>query len=302
MAPSLSTATTAIVGTVATALAARSLDSRYNIRSDIAQIRAGLKSKKHFGQLCKNYGEDDWSFYHVLHDTYGLNDYDEAFLFEDRSWTYAQMRTEVGRLAAALKQLGVGNRTVVAMFINNSPEFYFLWWALFKIGAIPAPLNTSIGQEPFRHCLRVSAAEYLLCSYELYETMTSSLDLTESALPSDDKCISPQTPDLRFVAAYDFGTYPPPSSLCTSVATLKQSDFRLDGTNVADWPPESRPKIKSTDISQYLFTSGTTGLPKAATFPTAFCHMSANPHRWPVMWQKKRRAYLCPPMFHGGST
>lgn len=162
MAPSLSTTAAAVAGTVATALAARSLDAKYNIRTDIAQIRAGLKSRKHFEQLCKQYGEDDWSFYHVLHKTHGLNEYDEAFLFEARSWTYAQFRAEVGRLAVTLQQLGIGNRTVVAMFINNSPEFYVLWWALFKIGAIPAPLNTSIGQEPFRHCLKVSTAEFLI--------------------------------------------------------------------------------------------------------------------------------------------
>ena len=180
MAPSLPVAAAAaFAATAGTVLAGRELDKTYNIRSDLAQIRAARKSRKHWERLNKEYGDDDWSFYHVLHNTYGLNEYQEAVLFEDRSWTYAETRAEVGRLALTFQRIGIGNRTVVGTFINNSPEFYFAWWALFKIGAIPAPLNTSISQEPFRHCLKISQAEYLIYTFELSSTVASSLDIQQ---------------------------------------------------------------------------------------------------------------------------
>ena len=76
-----------IPAAAAVAAAAIWLDKRYNIRSDLAQIRCMKNNQKYYGELCKKHGEDDWGFYHTIHTTYGKNEYQEAFLFEDRSWT-----------------------------------------------------------------------------------------------------------------------------------------------------------------------------------------------------------------------
>ncbi|KAH7091512.1 fatty-acyl-CoA synthase [Paraphoma chrysanthemicola] len=218
----------AITGTVGTVLAGKALEKKYSIRSDLAQIRAARRQGRHWEQLCKEFGDFDWSFYHVLHFTSGRNEYDEAFLFEDRSWTYAETRAEVGRLAVEFERMGIRNRTVVAMFINNSPEFYFMWWALFKIGAIPAPINTAITQEPFRHCLKISEAEFLFCTFELHSAVANSLGI------------------------------------------LKHNNLDTVHSSMAEWPANQRPKVGQAETSQYLFTSGTTGLPKAATWPTGY--------------------------------
>ena len=164
-----------IPAAVAVALLGTWLDAKYSIISDIEQIRCMKRQQAYWQYLCKIHGDSDWSYYHTIHCTYGKNEYDEALLFEDRSWTYAQFRGEVGRLALAFQKLGIGNRTVVGMYINNSPEFMITWWALYKLGAIPAPINTSITEEPFRHCFRVSSSEYLVCSYELFEAAQRSL-------------------------------------------------------------------------------------------------------------------------------
>ena len=272
----------AVAATTFAALAGNALDKKYIIRSDIAQIRSARKQAKHWEHMCRLYGDDDWSFYHVLHWTYGQNDYDEAFLFEDRSWTYAELRAEVGRLAIEFGRMGIRNRTVVGMMINNSPEFYFAWWALFKIGAIPAPVNTAITQEPFRHCLKISAAEYLLCSYELYEPVAASLNLERAGAFDDKSYGGPQLPQLRSISIYDYGTYPQPSSLPYGVTIINHHKLTAVTSDMASWPRERRPKIGPEDTSQYLFTSGTTGLPKAATWPTGLPHMAASPHRWYV--------------------
>ena len=286
----------------ATALAGVALDKRYSIRTDLAQIWSARKVRKHFAQLSREYGEDDWSFYHVLHKTYGKNEYHEAFLFEDRSWTYAQVRAEVGRLALAFGEMGITNRTVVAMMVDNSPEFYFCWWALFKIGAIPAPINTSITQEPFRHCLRISSAEYLICSYDLYGAVHRSLHLDHVEHWEGTTYSNPQAPLVKSISVYDYGTYPQQSDLPAGVDVIVHEKLSPVTAEMAAWPKESRPHMRLEDTSQYLFTSGTTGLPKAATWPTGSGHMAASPYRWPMMFEKPRRLYACTPMFHGGAT
>lgn len=299
---STSAAVAAVAATAGALVTGAALDAKYSIRSDLAQIRSGRQQRKHWEHLCKTYGDDDWSFYHILHKTYEQNDYDEAFLFEDRSWTYAQFRAEVGRLALEFRKMGIDNRTVVAMMINNSPEFYFVWWALFKIGAIPAPINTAITQEPFRHCLKISAAEYLVCSFELYGAVATSLDLERVGAFDEGPYRDPRLPVLKCIFTYDYGTYPSHASLPPGVPIIKHESLTPVTPAMASWPREGRPKIASTDTSQYLFTSGTTGLPKAATFPTGYCHMAGNFRRWPHMFEKPRRLYACTPMFHGGAT
>ena len=288
----------------ATALVGAGLDAKYSIREDIAQIRTALKHKQYFLDLCKIHGQDDWSFYHIVHKTYGQNEYDEAFLFEDRSWTYAEYRGEIGRLAEGFQRMGIKNRTVVGMFINNSPEFIFAWWALFKIGAIPAPINTSISQEPFRHCLKISEAEYLITTYELFDIAAASLDLDESSsMATSDAFRDARLPRLKSVVIYDYDTYPEASaSIPKGFDVLIHNKLPSPTLAMASWDREVRPKIGASEPSAYLFTSGTTGPPKAATWPSGWAVAGGSPNRWPRMFDKKRRTYLCTPMFHGGAA
>ncbi|KIW00403.1 hypothetical protein, variant [Verruconis gallopava] len=294
-------AATAAAVTAATALLGKALDEKYNIREDLAQIRTARQQKRYWKELCKAHGEDDWSFYHTLH-SFGQDEYEEAFLFEDRSWTYAEFRGEIGRLAEEFERRGIRNRTVVGMFINNSPEFVFVWWALFKIGAIPAPINTSISQEPFRHCLKISESQVLICSYELYDTAAISLDIGKESATNfrDDR-----VPHLQEIILYDYGTYSHVNSSAARprlVSTIIHDELPSATRAMASWESEKRPKVRISDTSQYLFTSGTTGLPKAAIWPCGHAMMGTSPYRWPHMFKKKRRTYLCTPMFHGGAA
>ena len=227
-------AATAAAAIVATALLGKSLDERYSIREDIAQIRTARQNARFWQELVKIHGEDDWSFYHTLH-SHSQDDYAEAFLFEDRSWTYAELRGEVGRLAEEFQRRGIGNRTVVGMFINNSPEFLFAWWALFKIGAIPAPINTSISQEPFRHCLKISESQFLVCSYELYDVAAASLGVNETfnGTFEDDR-----VPNLRQTILYDYGTYPTSDmklAVPPGVETIVQDGLPTPTRAMASW-------------------------------------------------------------------
>src|SRR5258708_2077681 len=111
--------------TAATAalLTAGWLNTRYALTSDISQLLGAPKLRQYYHSMLRSHGDSDWSFYHVLHATAGRNDYAQALVFEDRSWTYGELRGEIGRLAERFNELGIGNRSVVGMYVNNSPEF-----------------------------------------------------------------------------------------------------------------------------------------------------------------------------------
>ncbi|KAK7892396.1 hypothetical protein LTR67_007492 [Exophiala xenobiotica] len=298
----MSLPTAVAVAAVSTALGLY-LDAKYSIGSDIAQIRGAWRLQRYAQHLYEIHGEDDWSFYHVLHSTYGSNDDQEAFVFEGRSWTYRRLREEIGRWADALKRLGVRNRMVVGLFINNSPEFMFTWWALYKLGAIPAPINTSITGGNIKHCLKVSEAEMLITTFELSGIIAQTFDLNDDgtgAFESGD----PSCARLGHIVLYDHDTYPSVGQWSSRgrITVMRHSEFPLATPEMGDFPKSSRPKVLHTDASQYLFTSGTTGLPKALIWPAGYSLSGSCPDRYPGMHDKRRRFYICLPMFHGTAT
>ncbi|EXJ74873.1 uncharacterized protein A1O5_01569 [Cladophialophora psammophila CBS 110553] len=263
----MKSAAAAVLSASAAAIAAAGfwLDSKYHIRSDIAQIQCLKANRTFYQNLCKVHGESDWFFYRTLHSTRGKNDYDEAFIFESRSWTYAELRREIGRLAEVLQALGIRNRTVVAI-----------------------------------------EAEFLITTYELFDAATTSLD-TAAIVPDGTPAMyynDAQLPKLKKVINYDYGTYDSISQSLPALDhnTLKHERLQPVTPQSADWPSESRPVVRARHTSQYLFTSGTTGLPKASVWPAAYSMMACGSLRWPLMFQKPRRFYISTPIFHGGAA
>ena len=249
-----------IVPTVLAATAAVSgicmyLDAKFSVSNDISQILGARRTSRYIEARFRELGEDDWSFYHVLHQTYGQNDDLEALAFEGRSWTYRLLREEVGRLAAAYQDLGIRNRTVVGMFVNNSPEFLFSFYALIKIGAIPAPLNTSMSGDQVKHCLNICSSEFLLTTYELYHVVAQTFGDNQGQLTvgSDPAC-----PTLAQVLVYDYDTYKAPAlgALHPDCVLLTHRDLP-SVPGMGDFPPSVRPKIHHQQPTHYMFTSGT---------------------------------------------
>ena len=286
-------------GAAATAVTGISmyLDAKYSIGSDIAQLYGARKVQEYAEKMFKEHGDDDWSFYHVLHAKYAQDHHTnkEAFVFEDRSWTYRQLREEIGRLAEAFESLGITNRTVVGMFVNNSPEFLLAWWALYKLGAISAPVNTAITGDHIKHCLRISGARYCITTHELYGTLMKALapDRESQVRMVED------LPHLQKVVLYDYNTYPSSEASQGGAAVLRHDDLPGVTPGMADFPTSKRPKVGPSDAAQYLFTSGTTGMPKALIWPLGYNHLSACSRRWPGVQSTSRRWYICLPMFHG---
>src|SRR5947208_405086 len=57
-------------------------------------------------------------------------------LYRDRSYTYAEANALINRHAHAYRVTGVVKGDVVAMMIENRPEFLWHFFALLKLGAI----------------------------------------------------------------------------------------------------------------------------------------------------------------------
>jgi benzoate-CoA ligase family protein len=147
--------------------------------------------------------------------------------------TYAELHERVVRTAAGLRGLGLQPEQRVLMFMSDSPEFVVVYLAAMRMGAVPVPVSTMSRAEGVAELLRDSRARLLAVSPEF-------ADLAAVAAAS--------APELRGILAAG----PVPSPLPVhELADLTGEDGSAHDTD-------------ADDPAFWLYTSGTTGTPKAA--------------------------------------
>ena len=162
-----------------------------------------------------------------------------ALKFDDRRWTYAEFNAWANRCAAACRAAGVQRGQVVAIIISNRPETLAAIAGVVKLGAVAAMLNHNQRGKVLAHSLRLSKPVLLIAGEECAEAITS-LD-GEQALEPD-------------CARYWDGGNAPEAWLDWRAAC----DHQTSGN-----PPETA-TIQLKEAAFHIFTSGTTGLPKAS--------------------------------------
>ena len=87
-----------------------------------------------------------------------------AFLYADRTLTYADVQDLVNRAGNALLDLGVGLEDRVLMICLDAPEFVGTFWGAIKIGAVPIPVNTLMRSADYLYFLNDSRARVAVVS------------------------------------------------------------------------------------------------------------------------------------------
>ena len=84
---------------------------------------------------------------------------DEVFLeFGPQRVTYSQMDRRVNRAAAGLAAAGLGRGDRAALLVSNCPEFIYIWWGLFKLGAVMVPINLRLSASEAAYIIQHSKA------------------------------------------------------------------------------------------------------------------------------------------------
>jgi len=172
---------------------------------------------------------------------------DRPFLhFENETWTYAQINKAANSLARYFVATGVKHGDRVVMFMENRPSFVISLLALNKIGAIAVLINTSLTGDPLVHCINSSDSIKCIVGAERAKPLEDVLDQIN---------ITKQE-DLLWVE--DTPNYSLPEWAIDLKAKIDSSkDENLEETN----------SVKAKDVACFIFTSGTTGVPKAAICP-----------------------------------
>ena len=190
--------------------------------------------------------DDPASLAHTFQDTTNRFAERPFLYFEDEIWTYADTNKAANILATYLTSTGVKHGDRIVLFMENRPSFVISLLALNKIGAIAVLINTSLTGDPLIHCINSSDSIKCIVGAEQADALEDVLDQINITKQED------------FLWSKDTDQYSLPDWAIDLQAQLDNSnDKNLDETN----------SVKAKDVACYIFTSGTTGVPKAAICP-----------------------------------
>lgn len=170
-----------------------------------------------------------------------------AVLFEDRSITWGEFNAWSNRIAAYFQAQGLSKGDSIAVFLENRPEILAVVTGAAKIGVACAMLNSSQRGKVLEHSINLVQPRMIVVGEELM----SAFDGIKAGVKLDHPTPFLFLADTNTLNA--FGDAP------SSYANMAQQVSTFNSNN-----PELSDPPRTGDTAIYLFTSGTTGLPKAA--------------------------------------
>ena len=191
-----------------------------------------------------------------------------AFVFANRTTTYAELDLRTNRVANGLRGLAPGAQRRVALLDKNSDTFYEVWFGAAKSAHVLAPVNWRLAPAEVAYILNDALAEVLFVGEEFLPLVTQIL---------------PELRSVHRIIALS-GEHPE----WEAYATWRD---RQDSTD-----PEV--PIGADGVVLQLYTSGTTGHPKGAliTHANLSAALEAAPEWYPCSATDVN--LLCMPQFH----
>lgn len=194
-----------------------------------------------------------------------------ALRFEDEVISFGELDAEASRYAHWARAHGVGRGDVVALFMENRPEYLYAWLGLAKLGAVGALINTHLRGQALAHTLRLADAKLHVVGHELAE-------------PHAEAAAGLEARPEAWVTGGGAGGLDLDAALAAQPAT--------------PLGPEARAGLRTRDLLFYIYTSGTTGLPKAARISHHRFLTVANAFAAATGSGRSDRMYVVLPLYH----
>src|SRR5262245_36335835 len=156
-----------------------------------------------------------------------------AIVTPDRTVSYAELAAGVARAARLLDGLGLAREQRIALLLPDGPAFAYVFFGAMKAGLVPVPLPTLATADEVDYALRDSRAVALVARADLYARVER---------------------DARAVATLRH-------RLVVGVAPPGTIDF--DAAHATQPPVFDAVPTHRDDMAYWLYSSGTTGRPKA---------------------------------------
>jgi fatty-acyl-CoA synthase len=199
--------------------------------------------------------------------------------------TYRMLAARSCRYARWAMAQGIRKGDVVGLFMTNRPEYVAIWLGIIRAGGTVALLNTNLTGPALAFCVDSVAPKHVIAAGDLADAWSSSEPYRKTA------------PRIWL-----HGEVPPPYPPPLAGEGREGDPPRLDEAVLAfDGAPLSaaeRPDLTVEDRALFIFTSGTTGLPKAANINHFRLMLAANAFAGVMKTSPDDCMYDCLPMYH----
>ncbi|KAG6018653.1 Isopenicillin N epimerase component 1, partial [Claviceps citrina] len=246
------------------------LDARLHVSKDLRFLSRARRGQKNLNNAIK---ANKASGFFLFQD-YAQRHPDERCIWSRQGeYTWAQTYQRAAQYGHFFQHLGVEPLQYVGVYMYNSPDYLFIWMGLLAIGAAPALLNYNLASGALLHCVKISGTRLLL--YDSAQDCVARIEASREELRALG--IELLVVDAAFKAALDSHPTQRPSTTCFE-------------------------KASAALPLALMYTSGTTGLPKAA--PLSISRNYAAVSTRPKTFGQRPGpggdiSYYCIPLYHG---
>ncbi len=170
-----------------------------------------------------------------------------ALIYRDQRFSSSELAAGANRYAHFFASQGVGSGTVVSLLMDNRPDFVFAVLGLSQLGAVSSLVNTTLTGEGLRHVITTAQSRKILVGEEHLAKLEAISQELGPLAPDKDIYVK-RDEELETREANSMG------------ATMIDDELAAQPGGV----PKSAASPRNSDVYCYIFTSGTTGLPKPA--------------------------------------
>lgn len=204
-------------------------------------------------------------------------------IYREQCLSYAEVDARANQLAHVFHARGLRAGDVCALAMENRPEFFYSWFGLVKLGVVVAFINTQVSGRPLVHALESTGAKAVV----LGEECLANVLITEGL------------PQLPWWLITD-----PEMPFQGELPDWLDSGFseELAAAPLSTFARQSRSKQVAEDTTLLIFTSGTTGLPKAARYSHMRWMCSGDVMQVTLDVTPQDVFYCCLPLYHGAAA
>lgn len=197
-----------------------------------------------------------------------------AIRFEGRLITYGEFDDGANRVANWALDQGLKAGDCVALFMENRAEYVGIWYGLSKVGVVTALINSNLTDDALAHCINIADARHVIFGAR-----------QDAAIASVDGLLG-GAPGLWTLGGATSG----------AIQDLAQT---LAATSAERPERTHRQDLRGKDLALYVYTSGTTGLPKAARLTHMRTQGMMRSFIAPCRVTERDRVYITLPLYHG---
>ncbi len=197
-----------------------------------------------------------------------------AYVFYGNEITWGQLSEEARRFARFLQKQGITKGDRVGLFMQNCPQYLIAHYAIQMLGAVVVPFNPMYKESELNYLMNEVELKAVVVGEELYPLV---------------QAVKGDIPTLSFIVAARYADYLPEKITIPVPDELKAEKQSTDGAySFMDVIKLHDPIAETADIDLWndvglmVFTSGTTGRPKAAmlTYGNALFKTAASTHAY----------------------